>query len=160
MRSLISFSYCYRSGIKASSSSDKKSKPVPRLSHDLFASGSFEDDGSVGDFYSPLERSKEISKTATAATPSTSNVAKATSSGTDLLFGEGMCMFYGTCIQFLKIVYMYACVCCMLCLCMLFACSCVIVMCLYIVCLVRVYSCCLHVCVFVMLMLVFLHVSV
>jgi hypothetical protein len=68
--------FCSRPETKSDSSS-KKQKPVSKLSHDLFGSGSFDEEDS-GDLFSPLETAKELSTatpTVKAATP-TSSAAK------------------------------------------------------------------------------------
>ena len=75
-----------RSGAKPDSSSSKKtkSKAISKLSHDLFTSGSYEDQDS-GDLFSPLETSKDLSTatpTVKTATPTVKTAAPATTNGT------------------------------------------------------------------------------
>lgn len=63
----------------SSTSKKSKSKPVSKLSHDLFASGSYEEDDSAGDLFSPVETSK--------AMPTATPTGTAASSGRkDVLF--------------------------------------------------------------------------
>ena len=68
---------------EATSSSGKKvHKPVSKLSHDLFGSGSFQDNDS-GDLFSPTETAKDLPK----ATPTPTVAAKPASTRKDSLFG-------------------------------------------------------------------------
>ena len=80
----LHFSRSDRKRTDSSSSAKKsKSKLVSRLSHDLFASGSFQDNDS-GDMFSPTESTKELPK----ATPPPTVAAKPASSRKDSLFGK------------------------------------------------------------------------
>ncbi len=68
-----------RSDPKSDSDSGKKtkSKPTSKLSHNLFTSGSFEDEDSGGDLFSPMVTSRDLST----ATPTVKTTAAATGGG-------------------------------------------------------------------------------
>ncbi len=74
--------------MKKSDSGTKKSKPASKLSHGLFGSGSFDEDESAGDLFSPGESSNDLST----ATPTVTTAAKATSGRSTKEEVEGTCM--------------------------------------------------------------------